>query len=80
MSFTKDHQKAFWSYAGLFFVAFIWGSAFVVVKNALDHVPPAYMVAIRFSIAALAMLAIFGRRLKDSGRETIKRPPERMLF
>ena len=72
MSFTKEHQKAFWSYAGLFFVAFIWGSAFVVVKNALDHVPPAYMVAIRFSIAALAMLAIFGRRLKDSGRETIK--------
>ena len=71
MSFTGNRQKTFWSYAGLFLVAFIWGSAFVVVKNALDHVPPAYMVAIRFSIAAVVMLIIFGRRLKGSGRDTI---------
>ncbi|MCR4990853.1 MAG: DMT family transporter [Lachnospiraceae bacterium] len=71
MSDAKGSNKALWSYIGLFAVAMIWGSAFVVVKNALDTVPPTYMVAVRFSIAAIGMLFIFGRKLKGLNKRNL---------
>ena len=47
---------------GILFVTVIWGFAFVVVKNSLDAVPPLYMMAFRFSIAALMLSLVFCRR------------------
>ena len=40
---------------GLIITAAIWGFAFVVVKDSLDYIGSFYMVAIRFSIAAIGM-------------------------
>lgn len=42
----------------LLFAAFLYGGTFVVIKSALDDVPPLRFVAFRFSIGALA-LAVF---------------------
>lgn len=49
---------------GLIFTTLIWGFAFVIVKNSLDYVPPVYMLAFRFTIAALVIPLIFIKKLK----------------
>ena len=50
--------------AGLLLTAAIWGFAFVVVKDSLDYIGSFYMVAIRFSIAAVGMALIFFKKIK----------------
>lgn len=54
----------FFASLGLLLTAAIWGFAFVVVKDSLDYVGSVYMVAIRFSIAAIGLAVIFCKRLK----------------
>lgn len=49
---------------GLLLCASIWGFAFVVVKDSLDYIGSTYMVAIRFSIAAIGIGILFFKRLK----------------
>jgi len=45
--------------ATLAFVAFIWGSTFVVVKHALADVSTLYFLFLRFSLASLCLVALF---------------------
>ena len=40
---------------GLAFVCLLWGSTFVLVKNALEDISPALFLGIRFSIAAILL-------------------------
>lgn len=47
----------------LLLTAIIWGSAFVVVKNALDSFAPALLVGIRFLLAFFLALFAFRRHL-----------------
>lgn len=49
---------------GLIFVTIIWGSSFVVMKNSVSQISPIYLMAIRFSIASLALVIVFFPRLK----------------
>ena len=49
---------------GLLITAAIWGFAFVIVKDSLDYIGPMYMVAIRYSIAAVCMSLIFIKKWK----------------
>ena len=53
-----------WLDLGLFYCAAIWGSTFIVVKDALSGVHPVAMVAIRFGMAALLLLPWALRRPK----------------
>lgn len=57
--------------AGLLGTAVIWGFAFVVVKNSLDAVSPIYMLAFRFTIAAIILAVIFANRLKNLNKTLI---------
>jgi drug/metabolite transporter (DMT)-like permease len=50
--------------AGIVLAAAIWGFAFVVVKDSLAYVGAIWMIAIRFTIAALLLMLIYCRRLK----------------
>lgn len=43
----------------------IWGVAFVVVKQSLDSVPPLYMLALRFTIAAAFLAVVFIPRYRN---------------
>lgn len=52
------------SVVGLIITTIIWGSAFVVMKNSVDIISPTYLLAIRFTIASIALVAVFFRRLK----------------
>lgn len=58
--------------AGLIFVTMIWGFAFVVVKNSLDAVPPIWMMAFRFTIAAVVLSLIFIRSFRKLNIQTLK--------
>lgn len=55
---------SFLASCGLLLTAAIWGFAFVVVKDSLDYVGAVYMIAIRYSIAALVMSLIFIKKWK----------------
>jgi drug/metabolite transporter (DMT)-like permease len=52
------------SVAGLIITTIIWGSAFVVMKNSVDIISPTYLLALRFTIASIALVAVFFKRLK----------------
>lgn len=43
--------------------AAIWGGSFVVIKGALDAVPAAWLMCIRFSLATCVLALLFHRRL-----------------
>lgn len=47
----------------LLFNTIVWGATFVLVKNALDGITPMLFLALRFAIAAAAMMAAFWRPL-----------------
>ena len=50
---------------GLVLTAAIWGFAFVVVKDSLDYIGAVYMIAIRYSMAALVMALIFIKKWRQ---------------
>ncbi|MFN2453218.1 MAG: DMT family transporter [Pyrinomonadaceae bacterium] len=50
----------------------VWGSTFVMAKDVLERWPPVAYLAFRFALAALILLALFGRRLARAGREEWK--------
>lgn len=49
---------------GLIVTTIIWGSAFVVMKNSVKVIPPAYLLALRFTIASIALVAVFWKRVR----------------
>ena len=44
----------------------IWGFAFVVMKDAVDVLPPAQLIGVRFFLTGLLMAAVFHRSLKGA--------------
>ena len=49
----------------LLLAALIWGSSFIVVKNALGSLPPAFIMTLRFTLAFIIMLILFIKKLKN---------------
>jgi drug/metabolite transporter (DMT)-like permease len=54
-------------------VALAWGLAFVVVKSAVGQLPPAALVAWRFTVATALVLAVNPRCLRHLSRRTLGR-------
>lgn len=48
----------------LFAAAFIWGSSFFIMKNALDDIPVQYLLAIRFTMGAVLLALVCWKRWK----------------
>lgn len=56
---TVKHKKWLSDFA-LLFVAFAWGGGFIAVKDALNTIPPMYLMAYRFVLAAVVVyIALF---------------------
>ena len=51
----------------------VWGSTFVLIKDVVSRMPVADFLAVRFSVAAVAMLALFARQAWRLGRPQILR-------
>lgn len=52
-------------------ITIIWGSTFVVMKNSIDMLSPAYVLAYRFTIASLGLAILFHRRLMQMNRRDL---------
>ena len=48
----------------LLLAAALWGGSFVILKGALDVVPPSWLLGCRFVLAGLVMLVVFFRRVR----------------
>ena len=57
------NNKVLLSDIALFIVAIIWGSGFIVTKNALNDIPPLFLTGFRFAFASLFLICIFYKRL-----------------
>ena len=57
--------------AALFAAALIWGSSFFMMKHVVAVFPTYYLLAIRFTVAAVLLAAIFRKRLYRPGRQTL---------
>lgn len=57
--------------AGLLFTATIWGFSFVIVKDSLDYIGAMYMIAFRYTIAAVIMSLIFIKKFRVINKEYI---------
>jgi drug/metabolite transporter (DMT)-like permease len=53
--------------AGLLAMTAAWGSTFVLIKDVVARMPVADFLAVRFVVAALAMLALFPRQVRRLG-------------
>lgn len=58
--------------AGLLITTMIWGGAFVAMKNTVEVLEPTFLLAVRFTIAAFALVTVFHRNLKGMTRESLK--------
>lgn len=56
----------------LLLVAIIWGSGFIVIKNALDFIDPIYMTFLRFTMASIVMGIIFFKNMRKMKMDDLK--------
>lgn len=56
----------------LFFITFIWGGTFVFTKLGLEDCPPSLYIIIRFSIALIISIIVFGKHLRNISANTLK--------
>jgi drug/metabolite transporter (DMT)-like permease len=67
---TKHHSR--WQAdVALAFVALIWGTTFVTVKEALPNVSTLYFLFLRFGLASLCMLVLFVRAFRKMARREL---------
>ena len=60
-----------WGRVALLTAALIWGSSFIVMKNAVEGVPVFMLLGIRFTVGCLLLTLIFHRRLKSIGKKQL---------
>jgi drug/metabolite transporter (DMT)-like permease len=58
---------------GLLAMTAVWGSTFVLIKGVVARMPVADFLAVRFSVAAVAMLLLFARPVWRLGRQQVMR-------
>ena len=58
---------------GLLAVTAIWGSTFALIKGVVGRMPVADFLAVRFTVAAIAMLLLFALPLRRLGRTSLLR-------
>ena len=61
----SQKSVSFFSSIGLLLAAAIWGFAFVIVKDSLDYISAVWMLAFRFTIAALALALLYCKKLRN---------------
>ena len=52
------------SILGLILTTMIWGGSFVVMKNTVDVLVPSFLLAVRFTMAAAALILVFHKKME----------------
>jgi len=71
MALDTDKRNAVLGRAALLLTTLIWGTSFVVLKSTLDSVPTLYILAFRFSGAAILMLPFILKDIKKLDKKYI---------
>lgn len=58
--------------AGFLTITMIWGGSFVVMKNSVDLIPPSFLLAMRFSLGALALALAFPKKLAALDKDSLR--------
>ncbi|TAL71838.1 MAG: DMT family transporter [Rhodanobacter sp.] len=69
----SSHRAATLATAGLLVMTAVWGSTFFMIKDVVARMPVADFLAVRFAIAAAAMLMVFPRHVGRLGRRGLVR-------
>ncbi|MGH7681703.1 MAG: DMT family transporter [Candidatus Eiseniibacteriota bacterium] len=56
----------------LLLVSVIWGTTFALLRDSLRLIHPVELMAVRFSIAAIVLIAVYWRRLVPIGRQWLR--------
>lgn len=64
-------QKSHWADFSLLLVAFVWGATFVIVKWAIEDLPPFPFLAIRFALAFISLLPFLWLQRAQISLETV---------
>ena len=67
-----DKRKSLLGRLSLLGAALIWGTSFVILKNALDSIAPMWILAIRFTVAALLLGVASRERLWALGKTALR--------
>jgi drug/metabolite transporter (DMT)-like permease len=70
---VTTHRLTLLATLGLIAMTAVWGSTFVLIKDVVGRMPVADFLAVRFVIAAVAMLALFARPVWRLGRRQVLR-------
>lgn len=65
-------KRTLYADLSLLLVAIIWGSGFVVTKNALDYVTPYYLLFYRFAISTIVLSIVFFKKIIKASIKDIK--------
>lgn len=65
-------RKMIYADLALFLVAIVWGTGFSALKSALNNMTPFYLLAIRFTLAALIMGLILIKKLKHITKQDLR--------
>ncbi len=66
------NRMGLWGRLALLATAVIWGSSFVILKNAIDGLGVMWVLAMRFTISAVLLLALAGKRLRSMSRASVR--------
>lgn len=66
------NRMGLWGRLALLTTAVIWGSSFVILKNAIDGLGVMWVLAMRFTISAVLLLALAGKRLRSVSRASVR--------
>lgn len=66
------NRMGLWGRFALLTTAVIWGSSFVILKNAIDGLGVMWVLAMRFTISAVLLLALAGKRLRSMSRASVR--------
>jgi drug/metabolite transporter (DMT)-like permease len=75
MTASSAHPSRFLLALNFGLVYLFWGSTYLAIDIAVQHIPPALMCALRFTIAGLLMLAycvVAGKNIRYNGRELLE--------
>lgn len=72
-SALRDRRLTLLATCGLLAMTAVWGSTFVLIKDVLNRMPVADFLAVRFTVAALVMLALFAKPVMQLGRAQLWR-------
>ena len=67
----KERQLNFIGLTLLMVATLIWGTSFIILKNTINSLPVMFVLAVRFTISAIVLFAVFHKRFIGISKRTV---------